>query len=75
MFTKCTTRNDPDGVTTFLDANGNEVALVLPFTGRVVDMRENPPYLSMSPCPYCGCENDRGHNPLKHTDPFLGISI
>lgn len=54
------------------DAVDVAVALKLPKTGTVVDLRHAPPFLTMSPCPYCGTLNDRGHNPMKHIDHTLG---
>ena len=36
-------------------------------SGKVRDLRKNPPFLAMSPCPYCDAKDDRGHDPLKHT--------
>ncbi len=32
----------------------------------VVDLRIDPPYYQILPCPYCGVEEDKDHNPLKH---------
>lgn len=44
-------------------------------SGEKVDMRAKPVFHSIIPCPYCGTENDRKHDPTKHINPKLGISI
>lgn len=62
-------------VLAYRDERGNVVALVLPNTGTVADLRIHPPFLSMSPCPYCGALDDKGHAAIKHIDPFLGERI
>ena len=71
-FVRVTMHVENDGVIAYLDAAGVVLAYKLPQTGAVADIRPNPPLLAMSPCPYCGAENDRGHNLLHHADPFLG---
>lgn len=43
-----------DGTITFVDSNNKAVALVLPH-GTVCDLSEGPPFLPMSPCPWCHC--------------------
>jgi hypothetical protein len=43
--------------------------------GRKEDLRKAPPYLAMSPCPYCGVTGPRAHDPLKHVDPTLGTPV
>jgi hypothetical protein len=51
--------------------NGEPVALKL--KGRTVaDLRQHPPFLAFSLCPYCQATNNRNHDNLKHIDPFLG---
>lgn len=62
---------EDDGVITCY-AGEIPVALKLPRSGRVVDLRTRPDFLPMSPCPYCGAVNDKGHIPHKHVDPSLG---
>jgi hypothetical protein len=39
------------------------------------DLRNNPPFYTILPCPWCGVEEDRNHKPLDHVDPRLGKSI
>ena len=76
-YTRCTIAI-ADGevdVLAYSDERGHVVALVLPKTGTVADVREHPPFLSMSPCPYCGAVDDKGHIAIKHIDPFLGTHI
>lgn len=41
--------------------------------GRVTDLRTEPLYLAMSPCPYCDAMEDRGHVAARHVDPRLGV--
>lgn len=48
--------------------------------GRKEDRRKHPPYLAMSPCPYCGVSGPRtgsvsAHDPLKHVQPELGTPV
>jgi hypothetical protein len=38
----------------------------------IVDLRDNPLFLPMSPCPWCSAINDRNHDPLRHIDLSLG---
>jgi hypothetical protein len=73
-FVRVTTRTEEDGITVFTDPNGFDVAWKLP-RGGVVDLRTEPPYLSMSPCPYCGAVNDVGHFPAGHVHPYLGEKV
>jgi hypothetical protein len=40
--------------------------------GDKIDLRSKPPFLSIIPCPYCGTENDRKHDPLQHVNPKFG---
>lgn len=40
--------------------------------GDKIDLRSRPPFLSIIPCPYCGTENDRKHEPTKHTNSKFG---
>lgn len=68
----CTLRADDDGVVAYVDPNGVDLALKMPWCGTVADIRPAPPFYAMSPCPYCGAHNDRGHDPMRHTDPMLG---
>lgn len=63
---------EDDGVIVSYTAVGEAIALRLPRSGRVVDLRVKAPFLVMVPCPYCGVLNDKGHDPLRHVDPFLG---
>lgn len=60
-----------DGCIGIYDAQGTNIAIKLR-GGTVCDLREAPPYLAMSPCPYCCVTGDRDHDPVKHIDPFLG---
>jgi hypothetical protein len=62
------------GIETEYCLNGEAVALKLK-GGTVADLRQHPPFLSMSPCPYCSCENNKGHDVLRHIDPFSGTPI
>jgi hypothetical protein len=39
------------------------------------DLRKQPLFLTILPCPYCGVEEDRGHKPLDHVDPRFGTPI
>ncbi len=43
--------------------------------GTKRDERPNPPFLAMSPCPYCGAVQDRGHFPMGHVNPAFGTRI
>jgi hypothetical protein len=48
--------------------------------GTKEDMRRAPPYLSMSPCPYCRERGPKvagikGHIALSHVDPRLGTPV
>lgn len=72
-FVRVTMHVEEDGVVAYKDCHGVTLAYKFPKTGTVADIRPNPPFLAMSPCPDCGVENDRGHNPLQHTDPFIGV--
>lgn len=74
-FIKVTTRQDDDGCVSYLDPQGVVVAVKMPWYGRVADVRSKPTFHAMSPCPYCSTHNDRQHDPLKHTDPFLGEKL
>lgn len=40
--------------------------------GVVKDLRTEPPFYQILPCPYCGVEEDRNHDPLKHVHSELG---
>jgi uncharacterized C2H2 Zn-finger protein len=40
--------------------------------GDKIDLRINPPFLTILPCPYCGVSEDRNHDPLKHINKALG---
>lgn len=39
------------------------------------DLRLDPPYYNIVPCPYCGVKEDRGHDPMKHINPALGEKV
>ena len=39
------------------------------------DLRKNPPFYQILPCPYCGVEEDRGHIALDHVDPRFGTPV
>lgn len=74
---KCEVVIDEDGMMTF-SSSGKKVALVLP-SGKVVDLRCDPPFNAMYPCPWCARKhglNSKGadHDPLCHIDPSLGVS-
>lgn len=43
---------------------------VVAFQGE--DERQNPPYYQILPCPQCGVETDKNHDPLKHVYVELG---
>jgi hypothetical protein len=60
-----------EGATDYHDADGTLVA-ERDAAGAVTDWRE-PPFLAMSPCPYCDATEDRGHVALRHVDPRLGV--
>ena len=60
-----------DGVRYWRDANGQTLAS-RDGTGFVTDHRQRPPFFQILPCPYCGVESDRGHEPLLHVDRRLG---
>lgn len=72
-FIHVTARMEEDGITVF-SHKGVDVAWRLP-KGGVVDLRTSTPFLPMSPCPYCGAENDKGHNPTPHIHAYLGTSV
>ncbi len=40
--------------------------------GDKIDLRSKPPFYSIIPCPFCGTENDRKHDAIKHINPKLG---
>jgi hypothetical protein len=40
--------------------------------GEKNDLRTKPPFHQIIPCPYCGTDNDRKHDSIKHVDPKLG---
>jgi len=42
--------------------------------GDKIDMRTNPPFVQILPCPFCGSENANKHDPLSHVDSRLGTS-
>lgn len=43
---------------------------VVAFQGE--EERQNPPYYQALPCPKCGTNDDRKHDPLKHVYVELG---
>jgi hypothetical protein len=60
-----------DRIETWCDENNKVVALKV--GNSVCDLRTpNEGFLITSPCLYCGAENDRGHDLIKHVDKFLG---
>lgn len=62
-----------DRITTYLNEKGKPIILRMPHYGIVCDLRTpEDGFLPMSPCPYCGAENNKGHNDWKHVDSFLG---
>lgn len=67
-------RYDPagGGVVEYIDPATQEVIAIVLKGGTVADLRQHPPFLATSPCPFCGAINNRGHNNSKHVDPFLG---
>ena len=60
-----------DGVRYWREAAGQTVAS-RDGSGFVTDHRPRPPYFQILPCPYCGVEEDRGHEPRLHVDRRLG---
>ena len=75
---KCEVATDAEGMMTF-SAKGKKVALRMP-SGRVVDLRLDPPFVSISPCPWCvgihGLDSSgKEHDALSHIDPDLGTDI
>ena len=68
---------DEDGMLIFSDEKTNvKIALRLP-SGRVVDLRLDPTFVAITPCPYCIATNGtekkgQEHDPLCHIDPSLG---
>lgn len=52
--------------------NDNVVVFNIFPKGDKIDMRENPPFHQIIPCPHCGIREDSKHDPLKHTNPKLG---
>jgi hypothetical protein len=80
-FIQCTTTIEPGALgdtIAYTDAKGHLIARKLTWIkdySAVFDLRGRPPYLAISPCPYCGTENDRGHNPLLHVDTRLGVKV
>lgn len=70
----------PNGSVAYYDEGRRQVAVV--FRGdetfdysKVIDLRSKPPFLPMSPCPYCGAVEDRGHDALMHVDKRLGVAV
>jgi hypothetical protein len=57
--------------------DGKETTPVEPFVAAFQgeDERGEPPYYQILPCPKCGVETDRNHNPLKHVYAELGTPI
>ena len=51
------------------------VFMVSKDNGMPTDMRRNPPFYQILPCPFCGVETDRNHNPLMHVDDRLGTPV
>lgn len=39
---------------------------------RTIDLRDHPLFLTLSPCPYCGTLEDKGHQALSHIDTRFG---
>lgn len=74
-FVRVTMHTESDGVVAYIDAKGTVLAYKLPKTGTVADLRVDPKFLAISPCPYCGAVNNRGHILSQHTDPFLGTPL
>lgn len=73
-FIRCTTHTEDDGVVVFSDEKkGTAIALKLPH-GGVVDLRDNPPFLQMVPCPYCGSDNPNKHVGYLHVDHTMGCA-
>lgn len=71
---RCQLRAEP-GCAVWTDrATGAEVALVVEdgATRRVFDLREQPPFLQLLPCPYCDVAEDAGHLSAPHVNPRLG---
>jgi hypothetical protein len=61
------------GVRYWVDPDDRMLARRLSFgSAPVEDLRAGAPFYQLLPCPYCGVEEDRGHDPLKHVDPRLG---
>lgn len=59
----------PDGNKVWM--HDHQPVFLVTHDGKLLDMRTKPPFLSMSPCPYCGAEGPqvagiKGHDPLKH---------
>lgn len=72
----------PNGSIACIDTNNRQVAVVFrhPMEKKfensdVIDLRPNPPFLPMSPCPYCNALHDRGHDPLSHVDHRFGVKV
>jgi hypothetical protein len=75
---KCEVSVDEDGMMSF-SSDGKVVALRLP-SGRVVDLRPDPPFVAIVPCPYCiaihsADSKGKDHVPECHIDPSLGEVI
>lgn len=60
-----------DRVVSFRNFDGEELAIKMK-GGTVCDLREKPPFLPMSPCPYCLTLHDKGHIAGFHINPSLG---
>ncbi len=50
------------------------VGLRLP-SGRGIDLRNEPPFHPTSPCLWCGCLDDKGHDNTKHIVAWLGEAL
>jgi len=72
-FIECATVTADDGTRRWI--HDGQVVFVVDPHGTKTDLRTGPPFLPMSPCPYCGVENDRNHDALQHVDPRFGVPV
>jgi len=80
---RCKIITDADGTKQFLPlaieeetkamlVKDNKPVFSISPSGDKNDLRTKPPFISILPCPYCGTDNDRKHDPLAHVDNKFG---
>lgn len=52
-----------------------QIVFVITKNGAGHEKRMVPPFLALSPCPYCGAVEDKNHNALLHVDTRFGVKV